>query len=373
MTITVNQPEKIGIPEGPKVEFKTSAFYAPGDLEPGLRQMRTIAETVAAFMNAEGGTLYIGVADDGTIRGIAGDLNVLAVEASSVALRIPDAPDEKYTYKGTADSYQLKLQHILQAFLSGNHIKYVKAIEVGRVSKTSHTPVCRVVVDKCAEDDFVYCREKKPTKPATEEIFVRVGNEKKMLQGRDRDEFVKDRWSKSMFVKLAEMRSRQPEISVDSLLEGIRALLERTPPAQTIVGEKIVVDGALPLTKKGLAPIKSPGGIVLDGRHMGAVTTWKECYQRLCQVLNGLDAAKFDSLPDDAEFNRWFKREAPKRPGQKRAAKCMGCYRDKFGTVPDVRAKVVSGKAYFSDSDKIVHRLLVHFGVEAARFGILSK
>ena len=60
MTITVNQPEKINAVEGQKLEFKTSAFYAPGEHNPGFKQMRTIAETVAAFMNAEGGTLYIG-------------------------------------------------------------------------------------------------------------------------------------------------------------------------------------------------------------------------------------------------------------------------------------------------------------------------
>ena len=34
MTITVNQPEKVHAVEGQKVEFKTSAFYAPGPLVP---------------------------------------------------------------------------------------------------------------------------------------------------------------------------------------------------------------------------------------------------------------------------------------------------------------------------------------------------
>ena len=57
MTITVNQPEKVHAVEGQKMEFKTSAFYAPGEHNPGFRQMRTIAETVAAFMNADGGVM----------------------------------------------------------------------------------------------------------------------------------------------------------------------------------------------------------------------------------------------------------------------------------------------------------------------------
>ena len=53
MTVTVNQLEKVNAVEGQRVEFKTSAFYAPGEHKPGIKQMRTIAETVAAFMNAE--------------------------------------------------------------------------------------------------------------------------------------------------------------------------------------------------------------------------------------------------------------------------------------------------------------------------------
>ena len=56
MTIAVSQPEKLNAIEGQKLEFKTSAFYAPGSHNPSLKQMRTIAETVAAFMNAEGGS-----------------------------------------------------------------------------------------------------------------------------------------------------------------------------------------------------------------------------------------------------------------------------------------------------------------------------
>jgi hypothetical protein len=82
MTITASQNEKVNADEGRRVEFKTSAFYAPKEHNPGFRQMRTIAETVAAFMNADGGELFIGIADDGTIRGIDGDIAVLATMQS---------------------------------------------------------------------------------------------------------------------------------------------------------------------------------------------------------------------------------------------------------------------------------------------------
>ena len=41
MTITANQLEKVNAVEGQRVEFKTSAFYAPGEHNPGFKQMRT--------------------------------------------------------------------------------------------------------------------------------------------------------------------------------------------------------------------------------------------------------------------------------------------------------------------------------------------
>ena len=367
MKITVNQPEKINVIEGQTLEFKTSAFYAPGEHNPGVQQMRTIAETIAAFMNSEGGTLIIGVADDGTVKGIDGDLDVLGTMSKSVVLRLPQMDDSTSIYKATPDHYQLKLQHILQAFLSPNHVKLFSISFVK--SPKMKTLCCKIDVKKCSDDDFVYCSVKYvPTKPAVDEIFVRIGNEKKPLQGRGRDEFVRGRWAKSMFVQIAKMKAGNPSVSADVLLSGIENLLVKKQ-----VGIQVVVEGGQPLTKEGLGPMKSPGGLVIDGKHAGDVKSWKECYQRLCCELNKMDAAKFDDLPDDEFFGKWFKREEPKQPGQKRAKKCTGCYPDKLGTKPDVRAVQVLGKVYFCDGDKIVHRLLGHFGIEASRVTIRPR
>lgn len=367
MTITASQNEKVNADEGRRVEFKTSAFYAPKEHNPGFRQMRTIAETVAAFMNADGGELFIGIADDGTIRGIDGDIAVLATMQSSVALALPSMNDVAFPYKANNDGYRLKLQHILQAFLSPNHAQLYE-IGFGRIGKTSQKLCCRIAVKKCADDDFVYCSVKYSDKPVVEEIFVRIGNEKKLLVGRERDEFVRSRWEKSMFVKLAGMRADNPSVMTEKLLEGIKKLVK-----DRRIGVQVVVEGGQPLTTEGLGPMKSPGGLVFDGKHAGDVKTWKECYRRLCQKLNEIDAAKFDGLPDDEFFAKWFKREEPKAPGQKRAKKCTGCYPDKLGSKPDVRAVEVSGKAYFCDEDKIVHRLLAHFGIDSNMVAIRPK
>ena len=368
MTITVSKIEKINVVEDGKTEFKSSIFVAPGMNAPSMKQMREIAASIAAFMNAEGGCLYIGVSDDGTISGIEADLNILAHSADMVQITTSQFNDSGFIYDGSTDKYQLKIRHILQAFLSPNHRNYLGEIRFAQMGEVTRRIVCRIEIRKCNDDDFVYFISKDKINGLVEEIVVRSGNRKIRLHGRARDEFVKERWAKSIFVQIAEMKAGSPSLSADALLSGIENLLVKKQ-----VGIRVVVEGGQPLTKDGLGPIKSPGGLVIDGKHAGDVKSWKECYLRLCCELNKMDAAKFDSLPDDEFFGKWFKREEPKLLGQKRAKKCTGCYPDKLGTKPDIRAMEVSGKIYFIDDDKIVHRLLAHCGVDASRISIRAR
>lgn len=54
MTITANQIEKVNAVEGQKVEFETSAFYAPGEKNPGFkRQSRARTREGGAKASAE--------------------------------------------------------------------------------------------------------------------------------------------------------------------------------------------------------------------------------------------------------------------------------------------------------------------------------
>ena len=360
MTITVNQPEKINAVEGQKLEFKTSAFYAPGEHNPGLRQMRTIAETVAAFMNAEGGTLYIGIADDGTIHGIGEDLDVLAHMRSSVALKLPNMNDETYVYNGTTDHYQLKLQHVFQAFLSPNHAKYIELIDFGRMTRTSHEKCCRIKVKKCADDEFVYCTEKYGSKPVVEEIFVRIGNEKKPLQGRARDEFVEARVKAGFEAQLAVVRASVAAAGTGNngyaaVMDSVRELLERLD-RQRLVGAEVVVTGAQPLDEEHLKPMGKPKGVVFDGAHLCDVKSWKEVFLAIYCKLNEISSVSFDSLPNDEP--KWFKR----------AKRCTGCYQKKFGTANDVRAVELSTKAYLWNEGYFLRKLMSACGVDASRF-----
>lgn len=61
-------------------EFKTSIVYLAGDNGRSANkgeQLNVIMRVICGFLNARGGTLYIGVADDGTPQGIESDLKAL--------------------------------------------------------------------------------------------------------------------------------------------------------------------------------------------------------------------------------------------------------------------------------------------------------
>ncbi|MBD5346837.1 MAG: hypothetical protein HDR92_06875 [Bacteroides sp.] len=70
-------PEQIeGGREGQKVEFKTSLIYPAGNFmrRDVRRQTREILQVIAGFINTSGGRLYIGVSDEGYVRGVSQDL-----------------------------------------------------------------------------------------------------------------------------------------------------------------------------------------------------------------------------------------------------------------------------------------------------------
>lgn len=365
--ITISHPEKITLAEGSKVELKSSAFYEPGAHNPGFKQMRTIAETVASFMNAEGGTLYIGVADDGTIRGIDGDLDVLAFQPSSVALKQPTMNDSEFIYKATRDHYQLKLQHIFQAFLSPNHAKYVESIGFGHMTKTSKEWCCRIVVKKCGEDDFVYCNEKYgATKPVVEEIFVRIGNEKKRLEGRARDEFVRDRVMAGFNAQKEAVRAAVAAVETGtgyaSVLDSVRELLARLD-GQHLAGAEITVTGGQPFTQEAVSAANKPKSLAWEGCHYAEVSGWQELVLKVLEKLQEVNAAKYDELADDATFKKHLVKIL--KPKEKHP----DCYPIKFGTDGKIRVKKSLGnKVYLWQEDKVLRKLISAFGVDVAKF-----
>lgn len=374
MNITVNQIERIAAVEGQKIEFKSSAFYAPGDHNPGFKQMRTIAETVASFMNAEGGKLLLGIRDDGSVAGIEKDLDVLGLEPSSVALHMPQMDDSAFTYAATRDKYQLKLRNVLRAFLSPNHINYLGDIKFGKLptvpAKVPSTKVCCVIdVKKCGESDFVYCSEKyAANSPVIEEIFVRSGNQKIKLQGTGRDAFVKDRVMAGFNAQKEAVRAAVAAATAGAgsnfaaVMDSVRELLSRLDE-QRLPGAEIVVSGGQPFTEDAVTAATKVKALAWEGRHYAEVTGWQQLVLKVLEKLQEINAAKFDELADDPAFKKHIVKI------QKPRERHPDCYSTKFGMDGKIRVKKsIGNKTYLWREDMALRKMIDSFGVDVAKF-----
>lgn len=135
------------------LEFKGSARRnrQTGQRDPRLEL--TIAKSVAGFANATGGTLLVGVADDGTVVGLAGDYEI--------------------TLKGDRDGYELWLREYLGQRL-GTEVLHLVDVSFEDLDGAD---VCRVDVEAAPRPVFLA----EPGGRRTADLYVRLGNSTRRL------------------------------------------------------------------------------------------------------------------------------------------------------------------------------------------------
>jgi len=151
--------------ESKTVEFKQTARVNvhTGARDPVMEQM--VIRSIAGFMNAEGGTLLIGVADDGDVRGIAPDYKTLS-------------------RKQDPDGFALWLTGLLD-----NVLGPAAASKVGvRFDDLGTGTVCRVDVEPGAAPAFVRGAK------GTADFYVRLNNSTRLLNTAEALEYVRSRW-----------------------------------------------------------------------------------------------------------------------------------------------------------------------------------
>ena len=141
--------DTVDLEEGEKVEFKTSIVYLAATSSPDQEgQGKVIMQTIAGFMNNEGGKLLIGVNDNGEIVGIQNDLDIL----------FPNGTDNIH------DKYELAIRKRINSSLgpipnTKVHINFITAPK----SKLEY-----VMIDVGKAEDPVFV--------AGTHLFVRAGN-----------------------------------------------------------------------------------------------------------------------------------------------------------------------------------------------------
>ena len=153
--------------ESQTVEFKSTARWNLHTRAPDRKLEHVIVKTVCGFLNAEGGTLLIGVTDDGDVLGLGDDLQTLG-------------------RKPNLDGYELFLRQSLDNNLSIPTAGVVKV----RFERADALDVCAMAVAASARP--VFAKAACGGEPA--EFWVRVGNAAKQLHGDDMMEYRANHW-----------------------------------------------------------------------------------------------------------------------------------------------------------------------------------
>lgn len=162
--ITPPLADRLANREDGKTERKSTFKY---DLRSGGHSRtveKAIAKTVAAFLNAEGGTLFIGVGDDGEILGLEKDYSLMK--------------------KGSSDSFERELRQSLDRYLNDAVVNECLRISFSSIESRE---ICEVLIQP-SPNPIVLRDEGK------EEFYVRVGNSSKPYSFKDFHEYSKRRF-----------------------------------------------------------------------------------------------------------------------------------------------------------------------------------
>jgi len=148
------------------IEFKSSLRWDIKNKCESKEIQRTIAKVVAGFMNTSGGTLIIGVDDNGTIVGLEADFKTLK-----------DKPNK--------DGFQLALMQLISNVIGKAYCKFLRP----KFEEVANRVICIVQIDKSPRPVYL-TYEDKP------EFYVRVGNSTRPLNVKEATDYIAMNWPK---------------------------------------------------------------------------------------------------------------------------------------------------------------------------------
>ena len=137
--------------ESKKVEFKSTLRWDTEHNNFNKELEKVIAKSIAGFLNSNGGTLLIGIKDDGSIYGIENDCCSLK-------------------HRKNKDGFEQRLTQIIENYLGLNVIEHISICFVEKDDKN----VCIVKVDPSPEPVILITKNDKV-------FYIRVGNATKPL------------------------------------------------------------------------------------------------------------------------------------------------------------------------------------------------
>ena len=192
-------------------EFKSSiAFPAGGDKENMEQQLAVLMQSIAGFMNKEGGTLFIGVNDSGEPY----------KDVSEEFQYLNDDSKDSFTYKENADQYKLKLINKIHKDLGGYAVSLVNV----RFEQANN--VTYAAIDAQKADSVVWYQNK--------ELYVRCGNSTRRMLGDNITKFILSRTNERKFddiVNRPEKDFQDESVSVQIEDDNVPVAIRRPLPA----------------------------------------------------------------------------------------------------------------------------------------------
>lgn len=149
--------------ENDYVEFKSSLRWDYRQSNTNKQLEYAVAKSVSAFMNSEGGTLVIGVADDGQMLGIDKDMETVKNKSR--------------------DGFLLQLTQVINQYLGKEFNQYISI----KIMPLDGHDVC--IIDVHGSDMPVYLQ-----KEGGEEFFIRASASSQPMSIREANEYIKTHW-----------------------------------------------------------------------------------------------------------------------------------------------------------------------------------
>lgn len=146
------------------LEFKETLRYDMRNGSSSKDLEKAVAKTIVGFMNAEGGTLLIGVSDKGEVMGIERDFNTLP--------------------RKDRDGFENHLNMIVKTMIGLQFAKYARVT----FESIDGKEVCIVTVKESHKPAYLH------TTNGQEEFYVRVGNTTQPFQMSEAEDYIRTNW-----------------------------------------------------------------------------------------------------------------------------------------------------------------------------------
>ncbi|TEU13937.1 MAG: DUF262 domain-containing protein [Anaerolineales bacterium] len=154
--------ELVSLGESATLEFKSTLQWDVVQNQVNKQLRFSVLKTIAAFLNTAGGTLVIGVEDDGHVLGLARDLQIL---------------------QGSQDRFEQTLMNLVCDRIGAEFGPFIKV----RFEEIDGQTVCVVDVDRAPEPAFM-------DGPRGKEFFTRLGNTTRTLDPEEAVRYVQMNW-----------------------------------------------------------------------------------------------------------------------------------------------------------------------------------